>query len=292
VDPHDLTVKAILGGIREVTAARLSSGRARELPSLAPELTAWLGSYPRRLPAELSAPAVTWSAGRAPRIPPASERARRAEGRLPSGRSELPRPYVRKSQQERIVDAIAAIVCEKGLGALTIPEIARRANVSLETFYELYPSKDDAFLGTQKVGMHQALQVGVRAWEAAMPDWPRAIAAGMRAVVDYLVSEPAHAHLSIIDTFGASPETIEVRASIMQAFTTYFAPGYELQPAGARPPAVSAEAVVGAIWQMLHHYIDCEEIEQLPAATPQLTYLALTPFIGPERAAAVATEPR
>jgi AcrR family transcriptional regulator len=194
---------------------------------------------------------------------------------------------VRKSQQERIVDAIASIVSEKGLGALTIPEIARRANVSLETFYELYESKDEAFLGTQKVGMHQALQIGVAAWQAEMPDWPRAVAAGIRAVVEYLVSEPAHAHLAIIDTFGASPETIEVRAATMSAFATYLAPGYELAPAGS-VPAIAAEAVVGAIWHLLHHYIDCDEIEQLRAATPQLTYLALTPFIGADAAAKVA----
>src|SRR5207302_3995204 len=115
-----------------------------------------------------------------------SERARRAEGRLPSGRSDLPREVIVKSQQERIVDATAAIVAEKGLGALTIPEIARRASVSHQTFYDIYPSKHDAFLGAQKVGMLQALSRGVEAWEAKMPDWPQAIADGLRAVIDYI----------------------------------------------------------------------------------------------------------
>ena len=48
-----LTVKAILGGIREVTAARLRGGRAHELPELADELTAWAASYPPELPLSL-----------------------------------------------------------------------------------------------------------------------------------------------------------------------------------------------------------------------------------------------
>ena len=79
-----------------------------------------------------------------------------------------------KSQRERIVDATAAIVAEKGFAGLTIPEIASRANVSHETFYEMYPTKHDAFLGAQKVGLHQALRVTVEAYEAHEGQWPKA----------------------------------------------------------------------------------------------------------------------
>jgi AcrR family transcriptional regulator len=287
VDPTDLTVKIILGGIREVTAARLSQQRERELPALAGEMAAWATSYPRRVPRELAAPVP-----RPPSGPPArtrvSERAQRAEGRLPSGRSDLPRQVIVKSQQERIVDATAAIVAEKGLAALTIPEIARRASVSHQTFYDIYPSKHDAFLGAQKVGMHRAFTIAVEAYEARMPDWPLGIAAGLRALVDFLVSEPAHAHLSIVDTFGASPGTIETRDEILRGFATYFIPGYDHAPKGVTVPAIAAEAVVGGAWQVLHHYIENDRIDELPGAAPQLTYMLLTPFLGPEQAAAAA----
>jgi AcrR family transcriptional regulator len=285
--PTDLTVKTILGGIREVTAARLSQKRERELPALAGEMAAWATSYPRRVPRELAAPAPRPPSG-SPAHTRVSERARRAEGRLPSGRNDLPRQMIVKSQQERIVDATAAIVAEKGLAALTIPEIARRASVSHQTFYDIYPSKHDAFLGAQKVGMHQAFTVAVEAYEARMPDWPLGIAAGLRALIDYLVSEPAHAHLSIVDTFGASPGTIETRDEILRGFATYFTPGYDLAPKGVTVPAIAAEAVVGGAWQVLHHYIESDRIDELPDAAPQLTYMLLTPFLGPEQAAAVA----
>ncbi|HEY4428084.1 MAG TPA: TetR/AcrR family transcriptional regulator [Solirubrobacteraceae bacterium] len=290
-DEGDLTVRVILGGIREVTAARLCRKHERELPDLASELSAWASCYPRHAPRELIAPATPRKRSSGSRVVPPSERARKAEGRLPSGRSDLPREAILANQQERIVDATAAIVAEKGLAALTIPEIARRANVSHQTFYDIYPSKHDAFLGAQKVGMHQALTMGAEAWEAQMPDWPRAIAAGMRAVIDYVVSEPAHAHLSIVDGFGASPETIQTRDQILTAFATYFDPGYERGPEGADIPGVAAEAVVGGCWQVLHHYIESDRINELPAASPQMTYMLLTPFLGPKEAARVALEP-
>ena len=283
----DLTVKAILGGIREVTSARLREGRARELPMLADELAAWAGSYPRRLPSGLDVPPAKRRRSPSTKTP-SSERARRAEGRLPSGRSDLPRQFIVKSQRERIVDATAAIVAEKGLAALTIPEIARRANVSYQTFYDIYCSKHDAFLGAQKVGMHQALGVAVNAYEAEQRDWPRALRAGLRALIEYLASEPAHAHLSLVDTFAACPEAIEIRNSMMRAFATYVAPGYALARGHGEVPAIAAEAVVGGVWQIFHHYVEHDRVAELPAATAQLTYFVLAPFLGPAEAALYA----
>jgi AcrR family transcriptional regulator len=288
-DRADLTVKFVLGGIREVTAARLREGRERELPRLAGELTAWASSYPRQLPSGLAAPPTGLRAGSDRCQMQASERARRAEGRLPSGRSDLPRQFIVKSQRERIVDATAAIVAEKGLAGLTIPEIARRANVSHQTFYAIYESKHDAFLGAQKVGMHQALQVAIEAYTEQGEDWPCAVAAGLRALIDYLASEPAHAHLSLVDTFAACPEAIAIRETTMKAFAAYLRPGYAMAATYVEVPAIAAEAIAGGIWQVFHHYIENNCLAELPGAAPQLTYMALTPFLGPQRAACVAT---
>jgi AcrR family transcriptional regulator len=289
-EPTDLTVKFVIGGIREVTATRLRSGHADELPALAEELARWAACYRRRLPDGLeAAPAARRSPAEAS-APIVSERARRAEGRLPSGRSDLPRQLIVKSQRERIVDATAAIVAEKGLAALTIPEIARRANVSHQTFYDIYASKHEAFLGAQKVGMHQALQVAVDAYEAHAADWPLAVDAGARALIDYLASEPAHAHLTLVDTFAACPEAIEIRNAGVHAFAAYLAPGYELARDGAAVPSIAAEAVAGGIWEILHHYIENDCIDELASTAPQVTYFALVPFLGPTAAAAVALQ--
>jgi AcrR family transcriptional regulator len=284
----DFVVKALLGGVREVAVARLHHGTARDLRKIADELITWVVCYPPKLPPGLDIP--TPGARRDPTGARSfsSERARRAQVRLPSGRHDLPREVVTSSQRERILDATAEIVAEKGLAALTIPEIASRANVSHETFYEMFPAKMDAFLSAQKVGMEQALALAVERWEAQMPDWPRAIDAGLRGVVSYVVSEPAYAHLTIVDAFGASPATVAIRDELLRGFATYFVPGYALAPGGSQVPAIAAEAVVGSAWQIIHHYIANDRIEELTAAAPQLTYILLTPFVGSERAAETA----
>jgi AcrR family transcriptional regulator len=317
----DLTIQVILGGIREVTAARLRRGQAHQLPGLAEELAAWAESYPTKLPAGLtiggtrargaktaaaeSQPGGGQPAGGLPggaqpagkallgseesrAAALASERARQAEGRLPSGRHDLPRQFIVKNQRERIVDATAAIVAEKGLQGLTIPEIARRANVSHQTFYEMYPTKEDAFLGAQKVGLHQALRVAVAAYEAQGDDWPAGVAAGIRALLGYLASEPAHAHLTIVDTFAASPSAIEIRDTGLQAFSAYLQPGYHHAPSTHKVPGIVPEAVAGGIWQALHNHVENEPLSEIVCLGPQLTYFALTPFIGAKEAARAA----
>jgi AcrR family transcriptional regulator len=292
---RDLTVKFLIGGIREVAATRLRQGRERELVELAGDLSRWASSYPPALPLGIDGP---------PRVRPregarerpggaegASLRSRRAEGRLPSGRHDLSREDVVKSQRERIVDSTAAIVAEKGFAGLTIPEIASRANVSHETFYEMYPTKHDAFLGAQKVGLHQALRVTVEAYDANRAEWELGVAAGMHALMEYVCSEPAHAHLTLVDTFGASPEAIEIRENALRAFSEYLQPSLQGASAGVDVPETAAEAVAGGIWQVLHHYIEHKRLDELCDATPQLVFLTLTPFVGPDVAADVARAP-
>ncbi len=283
--PGDLTVKAILGGVREVTATRLRDGRQGELPGLAGSLSEWAAGYPTRVPEGLEAPLAR------PHDPEVcrglSARARRAEGRLPR-RSDLPRRAIVKSQQERIVDATAAIVAQKGLEGLTIGEIVRRASVSNETFYSIYDSKQDAFLGTQKVGLHQALRICAEAYESRQDDWSGAVAAGIGALLDYLASEPAHARLSLVQVYGAGPAALAIRDDSMRAFSTYLSAGARL----ARPPIhaaqIAPEAVVGGIWQVLHHYIEKDSADVLPDVGPQLIWFALAPFLGSYHAAEVA----
>jgi hypothetical protein len=144
----------------------------------------------------------------------------------------------------------------------------------------MYASKHEAFLGAQKVGMHQALRVTIDAYDAEQ-EWPLAIAAGLRALIGYLCSEPAHAHLSVVDTFAASPEALDIREASLSAFAAYLRRG----PARPQePPSIAAEAVAGGIWQVLHRYIAEQRIGALTEASSQLVFLALTPFVGEREA--------
>jgi AcrR family transcriptional regulator len=292
--PRDLTAKFLIGGIREVAATRLRQGRSHELPELADELGDWVLAYPQALPLGLDGARRVRprKASTSPVAPAAVRDGRSRTERLPSGRHDLAREEVVKSQRERIVDATAEIVAEKGFAGLTIPEIASRANVSHETFYEMYPTKHDAFLGAQKVGLHQALRTTAEAYAARQgASWADGVAAGLHALMDFVCSEPSHAHLTLVDTFGASPQAIEIRERALADFTAYLRPGFDAAAVAGEAPEIAAEAVAGGVWQVLHHYIEHKRLHELCDASPQLIYLTLSPFLGPDPAAEIARRP-
>jgi AcrR family transcriptional regulator len=154
----------------------------------------------------------------------------------------------------------------------------------------MYPSKHDAFLGALKVGMHQALLVVGQAYDTHKDDWPQGVAAGLRALLHYLASEPAHSHLILVDTFAASPEATATREESLHAFASYLQPGYQYAAKERLVPGIAPEAIAGGIWQVLHHYAGDERTGELPILAPQLIYAALTPFLGAKDAAKVAQQ--
>jgi hypothetical protein len=54
---------------------------------------------------------------------------------------------------------------------------------------------------------------------------------------------------------------------------------------------VVGEAIIGGIWNVLQNEVGHGRAERLPELAPELTYIALTPFLGAEEAAKIATEP-
>jgi hypothetical protein len=51
-----------------------------------------------------------------------------------------------------------------------------------------------------------------------------------------------------------------------------------------RPTALAAEASVGAVWAVLHHYATTGRVAELPKLAATVSYLVLAPAIGAERA--------
>ena len=74
-------------------------------------------------------------------------------------------------------------------------------------------------------------------------------------------------------------------SAALAALAAYLKRGYELVDG---VPRVAAEAIAGGIWQVLYGYIANDRISELPATAPHLIYFALTPFLGPQEAAATA----
>jgi hypothetical protein len=79
---------------------------------------------------------------------------------------------------------------------------------------------------------------------------------------------------------------LEQREAVTEGMEGLLAAGFEVEP-GA--PAMTPEAIGGALYAMLYDFVKAHGPERLPELLPTATYITLSPFLGAEEAYAVAT---
>jgi AcrR family transcriptional regulator len=285
----DPVAKAFAGAMRKILYTRVLSTQSSralrsELNKLVPDLVSWISTYYPSPPGILHTPRprrpVKGRSGRAP----GTLAARSSSGPrgLPRGEHNLPRGFVAHNQRERIFDAIANITAAKGYGALGLESIAAEAAISLQTFYAHFENKEEAFLATYEVGHGRAVGVVHEAF-AAQDSWPQGIRAATEALFEFLAAEPSYARLACVDILIAFPHVAgrvqDANSSYAELLDFRFDDGRPYSP----PPIVN-EAIVGAIFELLHDYILRGRTSHLPELADHANYIALTPFIGSEAA--------
>ena len=120
-----LAPRAIVGGGRYVTAARLRHGRESELPGLTDELLDWVSAYRSPVAGRLAHHALPTP----PHVPA-------SPARFLSG----------DDRRSRVLGAVVHLTLDEGFGELSDPQIAQFAGMSTETFHKQFPDKEQCFL--------------------------------------------------------------------------------------------------------------------------------------------------
>lgn len=137
---------------------------------------------------------------------------------LPRGRHAAPRAVVVASQRTRLLEAIAAVVAERGWAASSVADVIKHAGVSRKTFYEHFENKETCFLEAYDLGAELVLQA-IDAAQADHPGDPLAAAdAGVAAYLAALGSRPDFARTFLIEVLAAGPRALERRAEVLDRF--------------------------------------------------------------------------
>ena len=104
-------------------------------------------------------------------------------------------PFEGYTPGERIARAVAAVIAEKGYGAMSTDDIAARAAISLSTFYAHFADKRDAVLGALEMSGAQIMALAVPAARRA-GSWEQGVRALYEAICAYFAAEPAMAELA------------------------------------------------------------------------------------------------
>ena len=205
--------------------------------------------------------------------------------RLPSGRHGLAPSFVASNQRERIMAAVAGAVSARGYAGMTVEDVISLAGVSRRTFYDHFKSKDDAFLAEYDIIASKLFESVTAAYdpEASLQDRAQTC---LEAVVDYFCDEPAYADMCIVEVLAAGPVAIERRDNSLQALAALIDQAVEELPKRGRPPALTSQALVGGIYEVIYSRVLRGQLDELPGLVPDLLYALLLPYLGPEVAGA------
>jgi len=209
----------------------------------------------------------------------------RAPGeRLPPGRHGLPREAVAESQRERLLNGVVEAVAERGYHATTIAAITKAAGISRRTFYEHFEGKQECFLAAYAMIEAHVLE-SMRAAPGAEAEWPDRVRARLAALLDVLSRDEAVTRCFLVEPLAAGGE---VAAAYREAMGLVAAALRPEPPPSQLNMEVRDQALIGGIATLIVRRLDSAAAARLPELLPDLTELALAPFMSRREAKRLA----
>jgi AcrR family transcriptional regulator len=162
-----------------------------------------------------------------------------------------------------------------------IADVIARAGVSRKTFYEHFEDKEDCFVAAYQAGLAQLLQVTMEAFDA-QDEWVDRLRAGLTALLNALACDPGMARICFVEVMAAGPKAVERRNEAMRGFAGIYDAGREATD--RELPAFTGLGMMGGLSEILYREIVAGATAELPQLIPELMYMTVLPFLGPEAA--------
>ena len=193
-------------------------------------------------------------------------------------REAQPRRFVVHNTYEQIQLAAVRVVAAKGYHDTGVRDICAEANISARSFHEHFSGKQEAVFSAVEAGVDRVMGFCQEVYKSS-PSWPDAIWDGMQAYVEWTRNEPAFARTGIVELLSVGPAAIELMRSLMDVFSIFLTPGYELLD----PSAAGSldQPVTQRFFELIYLHITQHSTETVPTILPELVRTILTPFMGP-----------
>ena len=204
--------------------------------------------------------------------------------RLPPGRHGLPRSFVAENQRERLLNGVVEAVAEHGYNATTIAGITRAAKISRRTFYECFEGKEDCFLAAYEMIEAHVLE-SMLAAPGAGEEWPGRVRARLAALLEVLSRYEAVTRCFLVEPFAAGGD---VTARYREAMGLLAATLRPEPPPSQLNMEVRDQALIGGIATLIVRRLNSGGAAALPSLLPDLTELALAPYMDRQEAKKLA----
>jgi AcrR family transcriptional regulator len=190
-------------------------------------------------------------------------------------RSGLSRAEVIANQRQRIFAGFAAALAYHGYEDTKVTDVIEFAGVSRATFYERFESKELCFAAAYEDGIERLSAVIEEAVEDGNAERASRLSAGLRAGLDFLATNPALAHLLLVESLAAArPARLEHERSLVQ-----LAEALRLPPEGEQLSEETARLLAGGLASHLSGRVLAGEADRLPELHDLLLEYLLAPSL-------------
>jgi AcrR family transcriptional regulator len=160
------------------------------------------------------------------------------------------RDEVARNQRTRLFGAMIESIAQRGYKATTVAHVIALAGVSRRAFYELFPNKEQCFLGTYDIVVARARKRVLDAWIAER-GWANRVHAGCKALLDDAAEEPKGPHLVLVDALGIGPKVRERMLLAGFTFERLVGSAFQMAPDGVTFGRLTARGIVGGVRHLL-----------------------------------------
>jgi AcrR family transcriptional regulator len=186
---------------------------------------------------------------------------------------------VSQAQRSRMLSSVVRVVAEQGYEKMSVARIAGGAGVSRRTFYDLFEDREDCFLAAFEETVDRARDAMLAAY-AGERGWQAQTRAGLLALLALMDEEPAVRSLLIVDALKAGPRVMRRRSEILARLSSAVHESGSRAKAGGELPALTGEAVTGAVLGMIHTRLLAEEPGAMVALLSSLMSVIVLPYLG------------
>jgi AcrR family transcriptional regulator len=174
------------------------------------------------------------------------------------------RKTLKRSQRQRLVDAMIELSTHGGYHGVSITELCTHAGVSPVTFYEHFQNKEDCFLAAY-LACGERIFAHMRELATEAGDLWQAARLALGELLSGLEGDPDAGRLLFIEALGAGPVIETARGRVLTEFERGAQDLLEGTPSDANGVDVPLMAVIGALRHIISRHLRTHAEDRLPS---------------------------
>lgn len=166
---------------------------------------------------------------------------------------------------------------------VTVPLLLERAGVTEDSFARHFDDLDDCFCQIFATNRDELVRRVLAAF-AGERGWRDQLRAAAYASLHYFGEDIQRARFQNVEVLYASERAKLMRDEAIQAFSMLIDQGRNEMDDPESLTPYTAETISSAIYQRIQNALERDELEKFETAVPEMMYMAVLPYLGPEAA--------